>query len=90
MSNEHLIELASEVERLKQRVARLERGQAILVVTTGELDSLALNTARSHSECLYALRETSGSMEEAAAFLRAMPAHSGKASGDLRVRAADR
>lgn len=77
MSNEQLLEVTAEVERLKKRVARLERGQAILVVTSGELDSLAENSERSHADCLYALRETAGSMEEAAEFLRTMPANSG-------------
>lgn len=80
MSNEQLLELTAEVERLKQRVARLERGQAILVVTTGELDLLAENSARSHGDCLYALRETAGSLQDAAEFLRAMPSSSGLSS----------
>jgi hypothetical protein len=70
--NDQLAELASEVERLKIRVARLEQGQLILVVSIADLESLATISARSQSDCLYALRETGGNMGEAVAFLQTM------------------
>lgn len=70
--SERLIELSAELERVKIRLKRVELGQAILVVSSDELNSLAQQTGKSHQDCLYALRETGGDTKKAAALLQSM------------------
>lgn len=70
--SERLIELSAELDRVKARLKRLELGQAILVVSSDDLNSLAQQSGKSHPDCLYALRETGGDTTKASAFLESM------------------
>lgn len=67
--DEQLLILSSQVERLNVRLKRLELGQSILVIASKDLDDLSTKSGYPHSDCLHALREVNGNLNEALRFL---------------------
>lgn len=71
--DEQILHLSSQIERLNVRLKRLELGQSILVIASKDLDDLSTKSGYPHSDCLHALREVSGNLNDALSFLKTKP-----------------
>jgi hypothetical protein len=66
-----IAEIRSEFERMKLRVARLEREPKVVVVTADDLAALQKRTGKTKDRCLIAIRDSAGDLKEAAVLLEA-------------------